>query len=171
MGSPHSQPATTPTPTQPAGKPQPQQPRGLRPILASLESCNCCNRLQLQRNITMNPTHSDRLSYIADLLELPDPLPATTRLWLRDALQAILAGADPAAALGIEGKAARQARNTIIRENAASLAWSNSGRARILAEQARRLHRGRRSDLSWLARADRLHRLPETERQFHNILK
>ena len=119
----------------------------------------------------MNPKHSDRLSYLVDLLELSDPLPATTRLWLRDALQAILSGTDPAAALGIEGKAARQARNEIIRENAASLAWSNSGRARILAEQARRLHRGRRSCLAWLARADRLHRLPETERAYMYILK
>lgn len=119
----------------------------------------------------MDPRHSDRLAYIVDLLELPDPLPATTRLWLRDALQSILAGADPAAALGIEGKAARQARNDIIRDHAESLAWSNSGRARILAEQAQRLHRGRRTELAWLARADRLHRLPETERAYMYILK
>ena len=115
--------------------------------------------------------HYDRLAYILDLLEVPDPLPATTRLWLRDALQAILAGADPAAALGIEAKAARQARNEIIRDHAESLAWSNSGRARILAEQARRLHRGRRSDLTWLARADRIYRLPESIRQYHHILQ
>lgn len=119
----------------------------------------------------MDTRNYERLAYVADLLEVPDPLPDSTRLWLRDALQSILSGADPAAALGIEAKAARQARNEIIRDHAESLAWSNSGRARILAEQARRLHRGRRSDLSWLARADRLHRLPESERAYHYILK
>lgn len=119
----------------------------------------------------MDTRNYERLAYVADLLELPDPLPATTRLWLRDALQSIISGADPAAALGIEAKAARQARNDIIRDNAPCLAWSNSGRARILAEQAQRLHRGRRTELAWLARADRLHRLPETVRAYMYILK
>lgn len=119
----------------------------------------------------MGTRNYERLAYVADLLELPDPLPDSTRLWLRDALQSILSGADPAAALGIEAKAARQARNDIIRDHAASLAWSNSGRARILAEQAQRLHRGRRTELAWLARADRICRLPESIRQYHHILQ
>ena len=119
----------------------------------------------------MESRNYERLAYAADLLELPDPLPATTRLWLRDALQAILSGADPAAALGIDTQAARAARDAIIKDHAPTLAWSHSGQARILATEARQLHRGRRSEFSWLARADRLHRLPETERAYHYILK
>lgn len=114
---------------------------------------------------------SERLAYAVDLLESPAPLPDSTRQWLRDALQSILNGADPAHALGLEVRAARQERDDIIRQNAGSLAWSTSGRARILAEQARRLHRGRRSEYQWLVRADRICRLPESIRMYHNILQ
>ena len=114
---------------------------------------------------------AERLAYAIDLLEADAPLPGPTRQWLRDCLQSILAGTDPMTALGLEVRAARAERNAIIKDHAPTLAWSHSGQARILAAEARRLHRGRRSELPWLARADRLYRLPESERAYHFILK
>ena len=114
---------------------------------------------------------AERLSYCIDLLEADAPLPAPTRTWLRDCLQSILSGTDPVAALGLEVRAARAERDELIRQNAASLAWSNSGRAKILSEQAKRLHRGRRTEYQWLVRADRICRLPESIRQYHHILQ
>ena len=115
----------------------------------------------------------DRLRHIAGLLETGDTLPPASHQWLLDALNAIVySDVPPDQALGLLGRRAREERDQVIRENAPTLGiWSHSGQAKLLAAEAKRLHQGRRTRLPWLARADRIHRLPETPRQYHNILK
>ena len=116
----------------------------------------------------MNP----RLNYIADLLETAEPLPPASRCWLREALRSIATGADPAAALGLSPAHGRAERDELIRQRVTELpATTTSARARFLSEQARRIHRGRRSAYAWIEQADRLHTLPESVRQWHNILQ
>lgn len=111
-----------------------------------------------------------RLQYLCDLLEAGDPLPAPSRQWLQTALRSIMEGESPTVALELP-EPTRQSRDALIRTEAEALPGSRSSKARLLADQARRIHSGRKSAFPWLQRADRLHRLPETERQYHNILK
>ena len=115
----------------------------------------------------------DRLRHIATMLESGSDLPPASHQWLLDAINAIIySDVPPDQALGLLGRRAREERDEIIKANAGTLSvWSTSGKARLLATEAQRLHQGRRTTIPWLARADRIHRLPETPRQYHNILK
>ena len=115
---------------------------------------------------------NERLSYLADLLESGGDIPPASRQWLLSAFRAIESGVPANEALSLEVKHSRQERNDIIKVNAQNLGiWSTSGKARILAAEARRLHRGRRSEYPWIARADTICKLPESVRQYHHILK
>jgi hypothetical protein len=115
----------------------------------------------------------ERLTHIAALLESGADLPPASHRWLLDAINAIIYCDTPSdQALGLLGRKAIAERDQVIRENAPTLGiWSHSGQARLMAGEAKRLHQGRRTSIPWLASADRIHRLPETPRQYHNILK
>jgi hypothetical protein len=115
----------------------------------------------------------DHLRHISGLLESGSDLPPASHRWLLDAINAIVyTDTPPDRALGLVGRKSLEERDQVIRENAHTLGiWSHSGQARLLAGEAKRLHQGRRTSIPWLARADRIHRLPETPRQYHNILK
>lgn len=114
---------------------------------------------------------AERLRHALDLLEGDAPLPPATRAWLRDALRAWATGAPIEVAFGLDLASARRERDQLLRDHAPELeAPTLTARARTIAEQARRLHRGRRTAIEWIRRADRLARLPETSRQVLNIL-
>ena len=62
-------------------------------------------------------------------------------------------------------------RNELIKSNMFDIpARSPWARAGIIASQARRLHRGMRSNYGWITRADRIKPLPETTRRIFSIL-
>ena len=114
---------------------------------------------------------SDRLHHILDLLEDGTTLPAPTRDWLRDGLRRWAGGQSLELALGLDAATARRERDQVLRDNAATIpAASVSARARAIANEARRIHRGRRTAYDWIRRADRIATLPETSRQILNIL-
>lgn len=117
----------------------------------------------------MNDSDND-FQTAMDALYEGGPLPAGTRQWLINALEGIARGEDPRAALDIGRPGAL--RDALIRRHAHELPeWSTSGRARRLAAEARRLHRGRQTAYPWLQRADQLRSLPESVRQYHHILQ
>lgn len=113
---------------------------------------------------------SDRISYLADLLESGGDLPDPSRQWLIGALRAIDSGADPRLALELP-EPTPAARNRIIRDHAGELTGSPWAKAKYIANQARRIHRGRKSAMLWITKADRIRPIPETQRQIFNILK
>lgn len=110
--------------------------------------------------------------HLCDLLESDAPLPPASRIRLRDAFRRIAAGMDPIKALGLAAHDAQADRNSIIRTHVVELpARTLHGRCRLLAAEVQRLHRGRRTVYPWIAQADRIRRLPESWRQYANILK
>lgn len=114
---------------------------------------------------------TERLEYIGSLLESADPLPDSSRAWLRDAILAINSGTDPRAALELP-EPGLEARNEILREHALEIPerslWA---RCRLIASESQRIHRGRKTQYRWIREADRMKPLPESARQFYSILK
>lgn len=113
---------------------------------------------------------TDRITYLCDLLESSGELPDATRQWLLTAFRQIDAGQDPRLALELP-EPTPEGRNRIIREHAGELPGSNWQKARYISDQARRIHRGRKSSMTWILRADRIRPIPETQRQIYDILK
>jgi hypothetical protein len=113
---------------------------------------------------------NERLSYLADLLESGGDLPAASRQWLLEALRQIDQGTDPRTALGLPEPTA-DSRNQVLRQYAQELPGSPWRKAQVIADQARRIHRGRKAAMPWIIAADRLRPIPETQRQIYNILK
>jgi hypothetical protein len=113
---------------------------------------------------------TDRIGYLCDLLESDGPLPEPTRQWLLDALRQIDQGTDPRTALGLPEPNA-DSRNQVLRSHAVELPGSPWRKAKLIADQARRIHRGRKAEMPWILAADRLRPLPESQRQIFNILK
>lgn len=116
---------------------------------------------------------SDRLSHLLDQLEGdPAHIPPATGAWLRDALRRWACGLPIEQALGLSPAAARAERDRLITQHVNDLpVVTTTARARFIAREAKRLHSGQRSRYEWLARADRMARLPESARQYHNLLK
>lgn len=113
---------------------------------------------------------TDSITYLCDLLESGGDIPAPSREWLLGALRQIDQGHDPREALGLPEPNA-DSRNQVLRQNAISLPGTPWRKAGMIADQARRIHRGRKSSMPWILAADRLRPLPETQRQIFNILK
>ena len=114
---------------------------------------------------------TERLEYIGTLLESAEPLPDSSRVWLRDAILAINSGTDPRAALGLP-EPGPAARNEILRAHALEIpARSLWGRCKLIAGESQRIHRGRKTQYKWIREADLLKPLPESARQIANILK
>jgi hypothetical protein len=64
-----------------------------------------------------------------------------------------------------------QRRDEIIRDNVFDVPGRSTwARAGTIALQARRLHRGMKSQYTWISRADRIKPLPETTRRIFSIL-
>ena len=114
---------------------------------------------------------TERLEYLGSLLESSDPLPDSSRVWLRDAILAINSGTDPREALGLP-EPGPEARNEILRAHALEIpARSLWARCKLIAGESKRIHGGRKTQYRWIREADRLKPLPESPRQFYSILK
>lgn len=108
--------------------------------------------------------NAQELDHLQTLLSSPGPIPEPSRVKLLDLVES--------ARSQLSQDERKAERDAIIRQGAESLGLpSIKARARLLAEQSKRLHRGRRSAYPWITHADRIEPLPETERMFENILR
>lgn len=115
---------------------------------------------------------ADRLTHLADLMESGDSLPPATAQWLRDCLRRWRYGLPLDQAFELSDRNARGERDRMLREHAAEIEASGpTERAKLLADEVRRIHSGRNTRYPWIRRADSLRRLPETYRQIYNILR
>ena len=106
---------------------------------------------------------AEELEHLQTLLSSPGPIPEPSRVKLLSLIDI--------ARSNVAANERKAERDQIIRDGAESLGLpSIKARARLLAEQSKRLHRGRRSAYPWITRADLIEPLPETERMFENIL-
>ncbi len=114
----------------------------------------------------------DRLTHLADLLETGDDLPPASAEWLRGCLRRWRYGLNLDQAFQLAQTDARRERDRLLRQHAEEIqATGPTERAKLLADEVRRIHSGRNTLYPWIRRADSLRRLPETPRQLFNILR
>ena len=117
---------------------------------------------------------AERLRHIVDQLESGTTIGPASAEWLRDALRRHLDQGEPLDhSLGLASRDLRAERDAIIRGGVAELPGFSSvkARARLLAEESKKLHSGRRSEYLWIIRADRIYPLPTSPRMFEIILR
>ena len=112
------------------------------------------------------------LTHIANLLESGDSLPPASADYLRQSLRRWRAGLPIDLAFQLTAVDARRERDSLLRENLDELpATATTARAKLLAQEIRRIHSGRQTAYPWIRRADSLCKLPETPRQLFSIIR
>jgi hypothetical protein len=107
--------------------------------------------------------NAQELEHLHALLSSSGPIPEPSRVKLLGMVEI--------ARSNVAANERKAERDQIIRDGAESLGLpSIKARARLLAEQSKRLHRGGRSAYPWITRADRIDPLPESPRRFEQIL-
>jgi hypothetical protein len=113
----------------------------------------------------------ERLEHIGSLLESGSSLPPSSAVWLRESIRRFRSGLPIADAFQVSPRNARRERDEIIRRNWVSIPGrSSSAVSEVLAKQARLIHRGRKTDFSWMIDAEQFARLPETSRAYRGII-
>ncbi len=112
----------------------------------------------------------DHLTLILRHLEAGDRLPDDLRLWLAGALRRVLHGCPAGMAFRIHPVHRRQERDRLLQTAVAPIEGSLWHKAAWAARQVSLLRQGRSAD-PVIEAADRIWRLPQTQRQLYNLLK